>query len=157
MVHILHLGISELYLLAYPPTSLRSQLIKSNQSGESRHQYCWWFTNPAFHSPVEVERWVHVYPIIYRVLAPSQVVVSDFFHQQYLRILLLDSTSSNSPPVPPTQLLASEGTRLFLQIQNRSPSHLALRRRQDRKKTQSSLHFDAWISIKSIILDHIKP
>ena len=25
-----------------------------------------------------------VYPIIYRVLAPSQVVVWDFFHQQYL-------------------------------------------------------------------------
>ena len=29
-----------------------------------------------------------VYPIIYKVLAPSQVVVWDFFHQQYLGFLL---------------------------------------------------------------------
>ena len=27
-----------------------------------------------------------VSPIIYRVLAPSQVVVSDFFHEQYLKV-----------------------------------------------------------------------
>ena len=43
-------------------------------------KYCWW--NKSCTS------WWVVYPIIYRVLAilaPSQVVVWDFFHQQYLR------------------------------------------------------------------------
>ena len=37
--------------------------------------YCWWFRNPV-NSPVEGKV---VYPIIYRVLAPSQVVVWDFW------------------------------------------------------------------------------
>ncbi len=43
--------------------------------------YCWWFVRNPVNSPVEVGSWN---PIIYKVLAPSQVVVLDFFHQQYL-------------------------------------------------------------------------
>ena len=39
-------------------------------------QYCWWFRNPAN------QLRLLVYPIIYRVLSPSQAV-QDFFHQQY--------------------------------------------------------------------------
>ena len=31
--------------------------------------------------------WYVKYPIIYKVLAPSQVVVWDFFHQQYYAII----------------------------------------------------------------------
>ena len=40
--------------------------------------FCWWFRNPV-NSPVEGQ--VDC-PIIHRVLAPSQVVVWDFIHQQ---------------------------------------------------------------------------
>ena len=32
-----------------------------------------------------------VFPIIYKVLAPSQVVVWDFFHQQYVEICFTES------------------------------------------------------------------
>ena len=42
-------------------------------------RYGWWFRNPV-NSPVEVGS---LSTRIYRVLAPSQVVVWDFFHQQY--------------------------------------------------------------------------
>ena len=39
--------------------------------------YGWWFRDPA-------NQWIwQVFPIIYRVKYPSQVVVWDFFHQQY--------------------------------------------------------------------------
>ena len=44
--------------------------------------YCWWFRNPANQLRLVV------YPIIYTVLAPSQVVVWDFFHQQYVRFIV---------------------------------------------------------------------
>ena len=33
-------------------------------------------------SEIRLSSWYSKYPIIYRVLAPSQVVVGDFFHQQ---------------------------------------------------------------------------
>ncbi len=53
--------------------------------------YCWWFRNPAFTS------WYGKYTIIYRVLAPSQVVW-DFFHQQYqLQIPCVQKDNVNTP------------------------------------------------------------
>ena len=53
----------------------------------------------------------HNIPLLYRVLAPSQVVVSDFFHQQYvlfhdlllqpLRLLAVTPSSPRLPPASP--------------------------------------------------------
>ena len=42
-------------------------------------------------SPVEVGSWN---PIIYKALAPSQVVVLDFFHQQYQKSFFLNDSKS---------------------------------------------------------------
>ena len=47
--------------------------------------YCWWKK-----SGEKSKLRLAVYLIIYRVLAPSQVVVWDFFHQQYPWFLILD-------------------------------------------------------------------
>ena len=58
-------------------------ILKTKESMTKRHgsnprslTYCWWFRNPANQLRLVV------YPIIFRVSAPSQVV-QDFSHQQY--------------------------------------------------------------------------
>ena len=65
--------------------SIRASL-KNKWVGEKTHQlesYCWMKK-----SGVHQLRLI-VYPMIYRVLAPSQVVVWDFFHQQYDDLLFI--------------------------------------------------------------------
>ncbi len=51
--------------------------------------YCWWLKS-GINSPVEVGSGN---PIIYKVLVPSQVVVWDFSHQQYLSFFHFSPTA----------------------------------------------------------------
>ena len=60
-------------------------------------KYCWWFRNPA-----NQLRSV-VYPILYKVLAPSQVVVWNFWTINSIIPYIHPSSSSHIHQFPPSQ------------------------------------------------------
>ena len=61
------------------PRKFTILIVFQDHHGKIVTKYCWCFRNPSWRSPVEVGSLSHY---LRRVLAPSEVIVWDFFHQQ---------------------------------------------------------------------------
>ena len=72
--------------------------ISMGRSGILESCYCWGFRNP----PNQLR--LVVYPIIYKVSAPSQVAVWHFFHQQYVQQFPLQAVGIRHKYLPKKNL-----------------------------------------------------